>query len=273
MPDPIADHGDLNAVMRLVEAEAEAYLNEIDDVPVRPPGVPRLDGDLPSGGAGSLQALSELISASMEGATRSAGPRFFHFVMGGVTPAALGADWLTATLDQVAFNWVSSPFAARIEQLSLEWLKQLFGLPAEWSAVITTGATTANMVGLASARRWWGLQQGVDVDAEGLAGLPPTPVLAGGYLHASAVKALGMLGIGRQRAQVFTHDASGRMDVAALTAALNKLAGKPAIVIAKPATSTPATSTRSPKSRHWRVSMEHGCTSMEPSAFSLRFHR
>ena len=103
--------------------------------------------------------------------TRSAGPRFFHFVMGGGTPAALGADWLASALDQIAFNWVSSPFAMRLEQISVGWLKELFGLPSAWSGVLTTGATVANFTGLAAARRWWGEQHGVDVEEQGLPGL------------------------------------------------------------------------------------------------------
>jgi glutamate/tyrosine decarboxylase-like PLP-dependent enzyme len=232
VPDPLIDRHQIAAVMRLVEREAEAYLAAIDDSPVRPPGEAQMGGGLPAAGEGSLKALTELIAAAQKGATRSAGPRFFHFVMGGVTPAALGGDWLTSTLDQVALNWVSSPFAARVEQTSLEWMKALLELPQEWSAVITTGATTANMVGLAAARRWWGGRHGVDVDSLGLAGLPPVPVFAGGYLHASAVKALGMLGIGRQRPQVLARDAAGRLDVRALGAALKSLEGSPAIVIA-----------------------------------------
>ena len=69
-------------------------------------------------------------------ATRSAGPRFFHFVMGGGTPAALAADWLASALDQIAFNWLSSPLAMRLEQVSVGWLKELFRLPAEWSGVL-----------------------------------------------------------------------------------------------------------------------------------------
>ncbi len=233
MPDPLADHDQLASALRLVEREAQAYLAGLDNALVRPPTTPGgAAPPLPHEGNGSVQALTALIEAARDGATRSAGPRFFHFVMGGSTPAALGADWLTSTLDQVAFNWVSSPFAAQIEHVSLSWLKEMFGIPAEWSAVITTGATTGNLVGLAAARRWWGLQQGVDVDADGFSGLPPVPVFAGGYLHASAIKALAMLGIGRRQAQVLTRDAAGRLDISALESALRMEKNRPAILIA-----------------------------------------
>jgi hypothetical protein len=143
--DPLLDHGNLGAALRLVAAEAEAYLAGVDDAPVRPPGSPKVEGNLlPAEGVGSLAALNELIAASLEGATRSTGPRFFHFVMGGGTPAALGGDWLASALDQVAFNWVSSPFAARLEQVSLDWVKDLFGLPRAWSGVASSRR----------ARRW-----------------------------------------------------------------------------------------------------------------------
>jgi glutamate/tyrosine decarboxylase-like PLP-dependent enzyme len=232
MPDPILDHDQLAAALRLVEREAEAYLATIDDALVRPMGQAAFDNGLPADGNGSLQALTELVANATEGATRSTGPRFFHFVMGGVTPAALGADWLTSALNQAAYNWVSSPFASRVEQVALAWLKELFGIPAEWSAVMTSAATTANQVGLAAARRWWGLHHGVDIDEAGFAGLPAVPVFAGGYLHASAIKALGMLGLGRQRPQILSRDAAGRFDLVALERALGELGGKPAIVAA-----------------------------------------
>ncbi|HXM72144.1 MAG TPA: pyridoxal-dependent decarboxylase [Candidatus Dormibacteraeota bacterium] len=231
MPDPIDDRGEVNAVLRLVQREAEAYLGAIDTALVRPPGSGQSQAALPSEGVGSLQAISELISASLQEATRSAGPRFFHYVTGGVTPAALAADWLASTLDQHAYNWIGSPFALRLEQISLDWLKDLFGIPAEWSGVLTTGATASNFVGLAAARRWWGLKHGVDIDTQGFAGLPSVPVFASGYLHASAIKALGMLGIGRRQPKILTRDAAGRLDVAALAAALEGLGGQPAIVI------------------------------------------
>jgi glutamate/tyrosine decarboxylase-like PLP-dependent enzyme len=233
--DPILDRGALEESLELVAREAARYLAGIDAAPVRPPGSrapgERLAGTLPAEGVGSLAALRELLDAAEEGATRSAGPRFFHFVMGGGTPAALAADWLTSALDQIAFNRVSSPFAARLEQISVDWLKELFGLPARWSGVLTSGATTANFTGLASARRWWAGEHGVDVEEEGLSGLPPVPVLGGGYVHASAMKALAMLGIGRRHVQEFTADASGRLDEEALRRALERIRG-PAILLA-----------------------------------------
>lgn len=232
MTDPINDRGELNAVLRLVEREAEAYLGAIDTALARPPGSAEPPSILPAEGVGSLQAMSELIAASVDGATRSAGPHYFHYVTGGVTHAALAADWLASALDQHAFNWIGSPFASRLEQISLDWLKDLFGIPSDWSGVLTTGATASNFVGLAAARRWWGLKHSVDIDVEGFVGLPSVPVFASGYLHASATKALGMLGIGRAQPKILARDAAGCLDVVALAAALNGLGGQPAIVIA-----------------------------------------
>ena len=209
MADPILDRDALDDCLRLVAGEAAQYLAGVDEAPVRPIGAPNgIGGPLPDEGAGSLAALRTLVEAAQAGATRSAGPRFFHFVMGGGTPAALAADWLASALDQIAYNWVSSPLAMQLEQASVGWLKELFGLPPEWSGVLTTGATTANFTGLAAARRWWGLQHGVDVEEEGLAGLPPVPVYAVD-IHASAVKALAMLGIGRRQIRPWEDGAPG----------------------------------------------------------------
>ena len=224
MPDPIADREQLAEALRLVEREAERYLASVDDALVRPPGTPAIEGKLPEDGVGSIRALTELIAFADEGSTRSTGPRFFHFVMGGVTPAALGADWLTSTINQVAFNWVSSPLAARIEQLTLSWMKDLFGIPQSFSASMTTAATTANLVGLVAARRWWGLRHGVDIDLNGFSGLPAVPIFSSAFLHASAVKALGIAGLGRSTPRIIGWDQ--------LEEELDKLDRNPAIVIA-----------------------------------------
>ncbi len=146
-------------------------------------------GSLPEEGDGSLNALAELV-AGFDGSVRSAGARFFHFVNGGTTPAALGADWFATALDQNAGAWVSTPLGAQLERVALGWLKELFGLPASMGGVLTTGATMANFTALACARRWAALEQDVIRRRTAWPFLPPIPVFASGYLHPSDVKAL-----------------------------------------------------------------------------------
>src|SRR5919197_4482 len=121
----------LEECLELVAREAAGYLAKMDEALLRPAGSPDgIAGSLPDEGTGSLAALRTLVDAAEVGATRSAGPRFFHFVMGGGTPAALAADWLASALDQIAYNWVSSPLAMELEQVSVGWLKELLRAPA-----------------------------------------------------------------------------------------------------------------------------------------------
>ena len=233
--DPLGRQSDLAASLELAHAAAAEYLGELVEAPIHGldgGNVELLGGPLPETGLGALGAIHELIGHGLPYANRTSGPRMFHFVTGGVTPAALAADWLTSAIDQNAFSWVNSPLASRAEAIAIDWLKDLFGLPASWGGVLTTGATMANFTGLAAARHWWAARHGFDVEEMGLAGLPPLPVLSSGYIHTSAVKALAMLGIGRGNVQRFAADGSGRLDVPALEAALVALHGAPAVIVA-----------------------------------------
>jgi glutamate/tyrosine decarboxylase-like PLP-dependent enzyme len=229
-PDP----AELQTVIDLAAREAGAYLSSIADRPVRRARAEEVaatfGGPLPEQGIGATTALEEIV-AGLDAAVHSAGPKFFHFVQGGTTPAALGADWLATALDQNPGAWIAAPLASRLEQVSIQWLKQLFGLPAAWGGVLTTGATMANFVALGCARRWCAERAGVDIDDLGVAAAPPITVLGGGYTHPSDVKALGMLGIGRGRVRTLSRDDVGRVDLGAMEAALRDLAGAPAIVI------------------------------------------
>ncbi|MDX1618395.1 MAG: pyridoxal-dependent decarboxylase, partial [Balneolaceae bacterium] len=152
--------------------------------------------------------------------------------IGGTTPAALGADWLTSAFDQMAYAWISSPLAAKLEMISLEWLKDLFGIPGRWQGIMTTGSTMGNFVCLAAARQWAGERLGIDPSEEGLAGAPPIPVFSSRLIHASDLKALGMLGLGRASVTVQSDAVSGGFDTEALKHSLTELDGTPAIIIA-----------------------------------------
>lgn len=233
MSDP--SHDEIPAVIELMAREAAGYLDGIDDRPVRAPEADEtalaFGGPLPERGVGAVAAIEELLGGEA-GAVRSAGARFFHFVNGGTTPAALGADWLASVLDQNVGAWVATPLGARLEQVALAWLKELFGLPEAWSGVLTTGATMANVTALACARRWAGLRAGVDVEEDGLSSMPPIAVFGSGYLHPSDRKALAMLGIGRGQVRILARDGVGRLDVGALDRELAARGDAPSIVIA-----------------------------------------
>jgi glutamate/tyrosine decarboxylase-like PLP-dependent enzyme len=235
MPDPLTGAEDALPALELVLEHARGYIADLSG-PVRAPGADEaarsFAGSLPEEGSGTLAAVRQLLERGTEAHVRSGGPRFFHWVIGGSTPAALAADWFAALIDQNAGAWDASPLAAQLETISLAWLRELFGLPAAWGGVLTTGATTANFTALAAARQWWGEQQGVDVAARGLAGLPPVPVLTSGFVHVASRKALAMLGIGRDRVTYCQADETGRLDLAGLERELKRLRGAPAIVIA-----------------------------------------
>src|SRR5882757_5989896 len=104
--DPLGEKGQLSEALELAAREAQRYLAELDAEPVLKPGtedaVEAWSDPMPEEGDGTLATIAELAARGQQAATRSSGPRFFHFVMGGDTPAALAADWLTSTYDQIA---------------------------------------------------------------------------------------------------------------------------------------------------------------------------
>jgi glutamate/tyrosine decarboxylase-like PLP-dependent enzyme len=236
MADPGERRGELDAVLEVVAAEARAFLSRLDDDPVQPKGSEdsaiALNGALPEEGDGAVAAVSELARLGLAAATRSAGPRFFHFVIGGSTPAALGADWLTSTFDQNVGAWVASPLGSRLESICLDWLRDLFELPPQFGGVLVTGGTMANFVCLAVARDWCVEQHGARAREVGLASFPQIPVFSSGYIHASATKSLALLGIGTDNVHKLTRDPAGRLDLEALERSLAGLDGAPAIVVA-----------------------------------------
>jgi glutamate/tyrosine decarboxylase-like PLP-dependent enzyme len=236
VPDPLELRDELSAALELAAREATGYATSVGDGPVLPSGasdeLAAWDPRLPEDGDGAVAALTELIERAIPSATRSSGPRFFHFVMGGTTPASLGGDWLASALDQVGYAWASSPLAARLEAIATEWLRELFELPREYTGVLVTGATMANLTGLAAARTWWADELGIDVEAAGLAGAPRPTILTSGYIHPSAVQAIGMLGLGRDNIRRLAADAAGRLDLEALKAALAQAGEEPVIVVA-----------------------------------------
>jgi len=97
------DPAEAVAALEAVLERARAYLQGLDDAPVR---MARSDdaargarGSLPEKGDGTQETLRALFDIADEARVATSGPRFFHWVIGGTTPASLAADWLASVID------------------------------------------------------------------------------------------------------------------------------------------------------------------------------
>ena len=155
--------------------------------------------------------LAQLDDIGSPATVASSGGRFFGFVIGGALPVALAANWLSAAWDQNACLRISSPVAAELEDISIEWLRDLLKLPPTAGAGFVTGATMANFTCLAAARGHLLNRAGWNVEEKGLFSAPPLSVIVGEEAHVTLLKALAMLGLGRARVAVVPTDDQGRM--------------------------------------------------------------
>ncbi len=165
-----------------------------------------------------MQVLAELDALGSAATVASTGPRYFGFVTGGTLPAALAANFLAGAWDQNAVFQVASPTTAFLEEVCRRWLVGLIGLPPDAGAGFVTGATMANFSALAAARHALLERVGWDVEARGLFGAPPITVVVGAEAHVSVLKALSLLGLGRERVVRVAVDGQGRMRPEAIPA-------------------------------------------------------
>jgi hypothetical protein len=170
-----------------------------------------LGGELPDGPTDPAEVVALLDEVGSPATVASAGPRYFGFVTGGSLPAAVAADWLGTAWDTNGGPRASSPVSAVIEEVALEWLVDVLGLPSGTGGGFVTGATMANFTGLCAARSALLRRTGWDVDRQGLFGAPELRVVVGEEVHVSLLKALGLAGLGRDRVERVPVDGQGRM--------------------------------------------------------------
>ena len=174
-------------------------------------GLGKFFSPLPDQPCDTAVVLEELDTIGSPATVASAGGRYFGFVIGGSLPAALAANILAAAWDQNAVLEIASPVGAALEKVCRTWITDVLGLPTEAEVGFVTSATMANFTGLAAARHALLEAQGWDVEARGLFGAPPITVVVGDEVHVSLLKALSMLGLGRERVVRVPVDGQGRM--------------------------------------------------------------
>ena len=178
------------------------------------------------------QVIAELVREADAGLIAEPGPRYFGFVIGGSSEAALAADWLSSAWDQNAGLYATSPALAVVEEVCARWLLELLGLPAGSGVGFVTGCQMAHVTCLAAARHELLRREGWDVEQEGLQGSPRIRVVVGEEVHVTVPRALRFLGLGAGRMIRVPVDGQGRMIAAELRKTLTELTG-PVLVCAQ----------------------------------------
>ncbi len=192
------------------------YLHDLHERSVTPTPqalqrLPDLGGLLPDSPTSPAQVLSLLHEIGSPATVATAGGRYFGFVIGGSLPATVAANFLAAAWDQNAGLVALSPLGAAIEEIASSWLLDILDLSRESGVGFVTAATTANFTALAAARHAVLQNVGWDVESQGLFGAPLITVVVGDEVHVSLLKALSMLGLGRDRVLRVPVDDQGRM--------------------------------------------------------------
>jgi glutamate/tyrosine decarboxylase-like PLP-dependent enzyme len=224
-------------LLNAAAGHAANYVESLTERPVRPELDLASIGDsfdwqLPEEPVAAELVLDELVANAEPGIGALGSPRYFGFVIGGVLPAALAADWMTSTWDQNAGLAAITPSLAAIEELAGGWLLDLLGLPATASFAFVTGCQMAHVTALAAARQRVLADAGWDVGRDGLIGAPAIRVLVAEERHVTIDRALRLLGLGTSCLEEVAVDERGTMRADALAKRLGAGRG-PTIVCAE----------------------------------------
>ncbi|MBN1351683.1 amino acid decarboxylase [candidate division KSB1 bacterium] len=192
------------------------YFGTIDQYPVLSrirPG--EIKSRLPSSPPGQPESFEKILSdfenIIVPGITHWNHPRFMaYFSITGSGPGIIG-EMLSGALNVNAMLWKTSPAATELEDVVLDWLRQMVGLPATFEGIINDTASVSSLCAMAAARE----AAGLDIREKGLAGrddLPRLRFYTSIEAHSSIEKAAIVLGLGQQGLQKIPTDNAFRMD-------------------------------------------------------------
>ena len=144
-----------------------------------------------------------------------------YFGTTGSAPGILG-ELLGAAFNVNAMLWKTSPAATELEEVVLDWLRQMIGLPAGFSGIIYDTASVSTMHAIAAARE---AVPGLNSRELGLSGRPDAARLrlyASEQAHSSVEKGAITLGIGQAGVRKIAVDSEFRMESAALEQAIQE---------------------------------------------------
>jgi aromatic-L-amino-acid/L-tryptophan decarboxylase len=174
--------------------------------------------------------LDELI---LPACTHWQDPRFHGYFPSNGLPAAVLGDLVSTGLGQLGLNWQASPALTELEEVCLDWWRQMLGLSERWSGVIQDTASTATFVALVCARE---RASNHSASRAGLQGqTSPLVVYVSSQAHSSVEKAALLAGFGRDNVRMIPVDGNFDMDAHELAGAIatDRAAGRePCAIVA-----------------------------------------
>lgn len=168
--------------------------------------------------------LADLDKIVVPGVTHWNHPAFFgYFAVSGSGPGILG-EMLSAAFNVNAMMWRTSPSATELEEVTLNWLRQMIGLPDQFEGVIYDTASISSLCAIAAARE---SVPELNVREDGLAGRPEDArvrlrLYTSEQAHSSIEKAAITLGLGKSGVRTIPTDAEFRMDPVQLARAIKE---------------------------------------------------
>jgi hypothetical protein len=168
---------DWDGVLDEATSAARAYFASLPDRRVYPDTTPDqiravVDVPLTDAGEPAVEVVARLARDVGPFVAAHSSGRYFGFVIGGLHPAAYGAELLVSTWDQNAGLYAPTPGVSIVEEVAARWMVELLGLPTGSSVGFVTGGQMANFTCLAAARDYVLREVGWDVEADGLIGAP-----------------------------------------------------------------------------------------------------
>ncbi len=133
------------------------YLSHVGEKPVQPaapPGAVRsaLPKSPPAAAEPFERIMADFERVIVPGLTHWGHPGFFAYFPANISPPSILAEMLTAAIGAQCMSWNTSPAATELEQVTMEWLRQMLGLPEQFTGVIQDTASTATLVAMITAR-------------------------------------------------------------------------------------------------------------------------
>ena len=208
---------------RLADRMAD-YYEHIEEYPVKStvkPGeiLAQLPAAPPAESEDMAQIMSDFESIIMPGITHWQSPNFFAYFPANSSYPSILAEMLTASLGAQCMLWDTSPAAAELEEMVMNWLKSMTGLPENWHGVIQDTASTSTLAAILSARERISTYGINDV---GFSGTEKFRVYCSAETHSSVEKAVKIAGIGRKNLVKIATDSRYRMDATQLKKAIDE---------------------------------------------------